>query len=142
MKNKTKLDIKQKIEQNELHEICFLSAQTDHFDSGSVMRLLRQTAKSLVQSGRLTLMRWKLTLQLAPAREGMKRSPCLLGEDRGELVGVRDRTAPTAFYTREERRRHFLTGGQTETGLGHRLEILITKQEDNLCGRWCIHLRR
>lgn len=32
---------------------------------------------------------WKLTLQLAPAREGMKRSPCLLGEDTGELAGVR-----------------------------------------------------
>lgn len=37
----------------------------------------------------LTLILWKLTLQLAPAREGMKRSPCLLGEDTGELAGVR-----------------------------------------------------
>lgn len=37
----------------------------------------------------LTLILWKFTLQLAPAREGMKRSPCLLGEDTGELAGVR-----------------------------------------------------
>lgn len=37
----------------------------------------------------LTLILWKLTLQLAPALEGMKRSPCLLGEDTGELAGVR-----------------------------------------------------
>lgn len=34
---------------------------------------------------------WKFTLQLAPALEGMKRSPCLLGEDTGELAGVRVR---------------------------------------------------
>lgn len=39
----------------------------------------------------LTLILWKFTLQLAPAREGMKRSPCLLGEDTGELAGVRVR---------------------------------------------------
>lgn len=56
---------------------------------------------------RLTLMRWKLTFQLAPAREGMKRSPCLLGEDRGELL--RDRTPAVAFCRvaggREERER-------------------------------------
>lgn len=39
----------------------------------------------------LTLILWKLTLQLAPALEGMKRSPCLLGEDTGELVGVKVR---------------------------------------------------
>lgn len=38
-----------------------------------------------------TLILWKLTLQLAPALEGMKRSPCLLGEDTGELAGVRVR---------------------------------------------------
>lgn len=37
----------------------------------------------------LTLILWKFTLQLAPALEGMKRSPCLLGEDTGELAGVR-----------------------------------------------------
>ena len=36
-----------------------------------------------------SLILWKFTLQLAPAREGMKRSPCLLGEDTGELAGVR-----------------------------------------------------
>lgn len=41
--------------------------------------------------GPLTLILWKFTLQLAPAREGMKRSPCLLGEDTGELAGVRVR---------------------------------------------------
>ena len=46
---------------------------------------------------RLTLMRWKLTLQLAPARVGIKRSPCLLGEDRGEFVGVSARTPAMAF---------------------------------------------
>lgn len=62
-------------------------------------------------------MRWKLTLQLAPAREGMKRSPCLLGEDRGELVGVRDRTAATAFYGGREERA-VKTGGQIQNGLG------------------------
>ena len=39
----------------------------------------------------LTLILWKFTLQLAPALEGMKRSPCLLGEDTGELAGVRVR---------------------------------------------------
>lgn len=42
-------------------------------------------------SGALTLILWKFTLQLAPALEGMKRSPCLLGEDTGELAGVRVR---------------------------------------------------
>lgn len=42
-------------------------------------------------SGTLTLILWKFTLQLAPALEGMKRSPCLLGEDTGELAGVRVR---------------------------------------------------
>lgn len=47
-------------------------------------------------------MRWKLTLQLAPAREGMKRSPCLLGDDRGELVGVRARTVSMAFFMGRE----------------------------------------
>lgn len=67
--------------------------------------LIRKSAQPRVYYSRLTLMRWKLTLQLAPAREGMKRSPCLLGEDRGELVGVRVRTAPTAFYRGEERER-------------------------------------
>lgn len=36
-------------------------------------------------------MRWKLTLQLAPARDGMNLSPCLLGDDRGEFVGVKER---------------------------------------------------
>lgn len=60
-------------------------------------------------------MRWKLTLQLAPAREGMKRSPCLLGEDRGELVGVRARTAPKAFYKREEKT--FLTVSHQQQAL-------------------------
>jgi hypothetical protein len=53
--------------------------------------------------GGLTLMRWKLTLQLAPAREGMKRSPCLLGDDRGELVGVRARTVSMAFFMGREK---------------------------------------
>ncbi len=93
-------------------------SHNQHFDLENTVLLIGKTVKPWVYCSRLTLMRWKLTLQLAPAREGIKRSPCLLGEDRGELVGVRARTAPTAFYTREERREHFLTGGQTQTGLG------------------------
>lgn len=39
-------------------------------------------------------------LQLAPARDGMNRSPCLLGEDNGELVGVRFRITSVAFCLR------------------------------------------
>ncbi len=37
-----------------------------------------------------TFILWKLMLQLAPARDGMNLSPCLLGDDSGDSgVGVR-----------------------------------------------------
>lgn len=41
------------------------------------------------RGAKLTFILWKLMLQLAPALEGMNLSPCLLGEDIGELEGVR-----------------------------------------------------
>lgn len=53
-------------------------------------------------------MRWKLTLQLAPARDGMKRSPCLLGEDRGELAGVSAHMTSVAFCRKTGERDWFL----------------------------------
>ena len=97
--------------------MCFLKSYNQHLffvvcSVKSHCSFGRKDSESWLYVSRLTLMRWKLTLQLAPALEGMKRSPCLLGEDRGELVGVRARTAPTAFYTRWERRKHFLTGAK------------------------------
>ena len=36
----------------------------------------------------LTVDKWKLTPQLAPARVGMKRSPSLLGDLNGDIPGV------------------------------------------------------
>lgn len=56
-------------------------------------------------------------------------------------MGVRARTAPMAFYIREEKREHFLTGSHTHTDIGQGCDNLLTKQENNLVGRWYICLR-
>lgn len=111
------------------------------FDLESTVLLIGKTVQPWAHCSRLTLMRWKLTLQLAPAREGIKRSPCLLGEDRGELVGVRARTAAADFYAIEENREHILTRCQKQTGLRWSFQNLIRKKSDNLAGRWSIGLR-
>lgn len=59
------------------------------YERASHMRLRRSAGNRPAPCPVLTLILWKFTLQLAPALEGMKRSPCLLGEDTGELAGVR-----------------------------------------------------
>lgn len=102
---------------------------------------------SRMYCSRLTLMRWKLTLQLAPAREGIKRSPCLLGEDRGELEGVRACIAPKDFCTKKVEGRHYYwpgtkhptshwtvtrklnnkTGGDLGQQMAHLFEVLTTE---------------
>lgn len=68
---------------------------------------------SLRSAPGLTLILWKFTLQLAPALEGMKRSPCLLGEAAGELAGVRVRRSSVTWKTSSEGR------GASETPREH-----------------------
>lgn len=63
--------------------------QSNHANQNKRYHFLGSKAELLEKGAKLTFILWKLMLQLAPALEGMNLSPCLLGEDIGELEGVK-----------------------------------------------------
>lgn len=63
--------------------------QSDYAGQTQTHHFLTSKTELQERGAKLTFILWKLMLQLAPALEGMNLSPCLLGEDIGELEGVR-----------------------------------------------------